>query len=202
MQAQTQQTMLIHQQQVAFQQAQQDHQQALDEQRQAQELARGPRGPSSIKRFRDLRPPTFAGTESALEADEWLQRIEDALRAADVEVERKVEVVSFQLTDLARTWWKAEAKRIGGAFIPWDTFTERFHAMYFPTAARSRLLTRFIDLRQGGRTVEEYEAEFTLLSRYIIITMFLLQPIYISYIYSPYLACFTFFLLAGLARIW
>ena len=78
MRAQTQQTTLIHQQQIAFQQAQQDH-------HRAQDLARGPRGPASIKRFHDLRPPTFAGIEQALEADEWLQRITDALKAADVE---------------------------------------------------------------------------------------------------------------------
>ena len=31
----------------------------------------------------------------------------------------------------------------------------------FPPTARSRLLTRFIELRQGGRTVEQHEAEFT-----------------------------------------
>ena len=166
MRAQTQQTTLIHQQQVAFQQAQQEHQHALQEERLARELARGPRGPPSIKRFRDLHPPLFVGTESVLEADEWLQRIEDTLRAAAVEDERRTEIVSLQLTDLARTWWKAEARRIGGEFIPWDIFRERFHAMYFPTAARSRLLTRFIELRQSGRTVEQYEAEFTLLSRY------------------------------------
>ena len=65
-------------------------------------------------------------------------------------------------------------------------FRERFQAMYFPTAARSRLMTRFIELRQSGRTVEQYEAEFTLLSRYkhyfcnIII-----------YVISPIVACFN-----------
>ena len=63
MQAQTQQTTQIHQEQVAFHQAQHEHQQALHEERQARELARGPRGPPSIKRFRDLHPPLFIGTE-------------------------------------------------------------------------------------------------------------------------------------------
>ena len=182
MRAQTQQTTLIHQQQIAFQQAQQDH-------HRAQELARGPRGPASIKRFRDLRPPTFAGTEQALEADEWLQRIIDALKAADVEDEKKVEIVALQLTDLAQTWWKAEAGRIEVTPIPWDTFTERFHAMYFPKAAKNRLMTRFIELKQGGRSVEEYEAEFTLLSNYRYNCHFLsiLIP------YSYYLDCLTSF---------
>ena len=82
MQAQTQQITQIHQQQVAFQQAQHEHQQALHEERQARELARGPRGPASIKRFCDLHPPLFIGIESVLEADEWLRRMEDTLRAA------------------------------------------------------------------------------------------------------------------------
>ena len=27
-------------------------------------------------------------------------------------IEKKVEIVALQLTDLARTWWKAEARRI------------------------------------------------------------------------------------------
>ena len=81
-------------------------------------------------------------------------------------MEKKVEIVALQLTDLARTWWKAEAGRIEVMPIPWGTFTERFHAMYFPKAAKNRLMTRFIELKQGGRSVEEYEAEFTLLSQY------------------------------------
>ena len=41
----------------------------LPEERQARELARGPRGPPNIKRFRDLHPPLFIRPESVLEAD-------------------------------------------------------------------------------------------------------------------------------------
>ena len=104
----------------------------LHQERQARELARGPRGPSNIKRFRDLHPPLFMGTETVLEADEWFQRMEDTLRDAAVEDERKMEIVSLQLTDLARTWWKAEARRIGGEFIPWDHLQRALSCYVFP----------------------------------------------------------------------
>ncbi|ONK61030.1 uncharacterized protein A4U43_C08F25360 [Asparagus officinalis] len=50
--------------------------------------------------------------------------------------------------------------------ILWETLTDRFNRKYFPQSARDELLRRFVKLKQGGQTVDEYEAEFSSLSRY------------------------------------
>ncbi|XP_020258725.1 uncharacterized protein LOC109835147 [Asparagus officinalis] len=47
-----------------------------------------------------------------------------------------------------------------------DTFTNRFNRKYFPQSARDELLRKFVELKQGGRSVDEYKAEFSSLSPY------------------------------------
>ena len=66
--------------------------------------------PGGVSNFCQLQPASFAGTESPLEADQWLVDMNNLLTAARVPAGEQVEVVKIQLTDLARTWWLAEEK--------------------------------------------------------------------------------------------
>ena len=68
--------------------------------------------PGNISDFRRLQPATFAGTEKPLDAEQWLVDMTNLLTAARVPRDEQVEVVKVQLTDLARTWWLAEEKRL------------------------------------------------------------------------------------------
>ncbi|XP_020262967.1 uncharacterized protein LOC109838941 [Asparagus officinalis] len=96
-----------------------------------------------------MRPPSFSGAEGPLAAEEFLNVTETILT----------------LTDTSRIWWAAEKTHLERPIL-WETFTERFNRKYFPLSARDELLRRFVELKQGGRTVDEYEAEFSSLSRY------------------------------------
>ena len=49
----------------------------------------------------------------------------------------------------------------------WAEFQDIFLQKYFPYTQRERLITQFLELRQGDReTLAEYEARFTQLSQY------------------------------------
>ena len=74
-----------------------------------------------------------------------------------------VDLMDIQLIDTALIWWTAEKTHLERPIL-WETFTERFNRKYFPQSARDKLLRRFVDLKQEGRTVDEYEAEFSSLS--------------------------------------
>jgi hypothetical protein len=50
--------------------------------------------------------------------------------------------------------------------VSWELFEERFRERYLPEEFIERQLNEFNALRQGGRTVPEYEARFLELLRY------------------------------------
>ena len=116
--------------------------------------------------FRRLNPGTFGGMETPLQAEQWLVKSEQLLRAARVADADKVDVVSIQLTYLAHIWWTNEKERLGAEPATWDFFSESFLAKFFPDTARDEMEHRFVHLVQGNRTVDEYATEFTRLSRF------------------------------------
>ncbi|XP_020262691.1 uncharacterized protein LOC109838678 [Asparagus officinalis] len=108
-----------------------------------------PRTEPGVREFRYMRPPSFSGGTFSSRGvpQEW------------------VDLMDVQLTDTARIWWAAEKTHLERPIL-WETFTDRFNRKYFPQSARDELLRRFVELKQGGRSVDEYEAEFSSLSRY------------------------------------
>ena len=125
-----------------------------------------PHRPGSVTDFRRLQPGTFAGTETPLIAEQWLMKTEQLLKAARVPEDERVDVMGIQLTDLAHIWWTNETERLGPGPIYWDVFATAFLEKFFPSTARYEMERRFITLVQGNRTVDEYAAEFTRLSRF------------------------------------
>ena len=51
--------------------------------------------------------------------------------------------------------------------ISWTRLTELFLKKYFPDGLRSQLEVEFLELKQGERSVLEYEAKFTKLARLV-----------------------------------
>ncbi|XP_020266353.1 uncharacterized protein LOC109841826 [Asparagus officinalis] len=112
-----------------------------------------------------MRPPFFFGAEGSLAAEEFLKVTETILTVTRIAHAEWVDLMDIQLTNTARIWWTAE-KAYLERLISWDTFTDRFNRKYFPQSAWDELLCKFVELKQGGRSVDEYEAEFSSLSRY------------------------------------
>ncbi|XP_020266188.1 uncharacterized protein LOC109841649 [Asparagus officinalis] len=112
-----------------------------------------------------MRPPSFSGAEGPLAAKEFQKVTETILTVTHIVLAEWVDLMDIQLIDTARIWWAAEKTHLE-RLILWETFIERFNKNYFPQSARDKLLHRFVELKQGGRLVDEYEAEFSSLSRY------------------------------------
>src|SRR3954470_9445529 len=121
--------------------------------------------PGSVADFRRLRPTVFTGEESPLAAEQWLVDTENLLTAARIPEEEKVHVVRVQMVGLARSWWLMEEEYLPKP-VMWATFTKAFLSKHFPDTAKADMEQKFINLRQGSWTVDEYAAEFTKLSRF------------------------------------
>ncbi|XP_020245258.1 uncharacterized protein LOC109823392 [Asparagus officinalis] len=118
-----------------------------------------PRSEPSVREFRYMRPPSFSGAEGHLAAEEFLKVTETILMVTRIAPTEWVDLMDIQLTNTARIWWAAEKTHLERPIL-WETFIERFNRKYFPQSARDELLRRFVELKQGGRSVDEYEAEF------------------------------------------
>ncbi|XP_020243073.1 uncharacterized protein LOC109821297 [Asparagus officinalis] len=124
-----------------------------------------PRTEPGVREFRYRRPPSFSGAEGPLAAEELLKVTETILTVTRIAPAEWVDLMDVQLTDTARIWWAAKKTHLERPIL-WETLTERFNKKYFPQSARDELLRRFVELKQGGRKVDEYEAESSSLSRY------------------------------------
>jgi hypothetical protein len=74
----------------------------------------------------------------------------------------KVHMVVFQLKGSTLLWWKTLLPHLNMVVedVSWELFEERFQERYLSEEFIEHQLNEFNALRQGGRTVPEYEAHF------------------------------------------
>ncbi|KAL0537311.1 hypothetical protein IC582_026288 [Cucumis melo] len=72
------------------------------------------------------------------------------------------------LTDRGTAWWETTERMLGGdvSQITWQQFKESFYAKFFSDSLRDAKRQEFLNLEQGDMTVEQYDAEFDMLSRF------------------------------------
>ncbi|KAL0536191.1 hypothetical protein IC582_025130 [Cucumis melo] len=82
--------------------------------------------------------------------------------------DQKVQCVVFMLTDNGTAWWETTERMLGGDVgqITWQQFKESFYAKFFSASLRDAKRQEFLNLEQGDMTVEQYDAEFDMLSHF------------------------------------
>ena len=69
---------------------------------------------SKLKNFQNTNPPMFSKTEEPLDADDWLQSMENNLEVAGVDAAEKVLFATHYLSGPARAWWNSARAMNGG----------------------------------------------------------------------------------------
>ncbi|KAL0561256.1 hypothetical protein IC582_001678 [Cucumis melo] len=72
------------------------------------------------------------------------------------------------LTDRGTAWWETTERMLGGdvSQITWQQFKESFYVKFFSASLRDAKQQEFLNLEQGDMTVEQYDAEFDMLSHF------------------------------------
>ncbi|KAK1628226.1 hypothetical protein QYE76_002541 [Lolium multiflorum] len=68
---------------------------------------------SKLKNFQNTNPHVFSKTEEPLDADDWLQTMENNLEVAGVEANEKVLFATHYLAGPARAWWTSSRAIVG-----------------------------------------------------------------------------------------
>ncbi|CAA0827416.1 Unknown protein, partial [Striga hermonthica] len=123
----------------------------------------------SVAQFRDYHPEKFSGQGYLRIVDEWVQGLELIFEVMDCQDRYRVTCAQLQLTGDARLWWNAYWSMRPGEKegCTWERFKEMIREMYYPTYYRAEMERQFMSLKQGTRTVDEYEREFTRLGAFV-----------------------------------
>ena len=88
---------------------------------------------STFKDFMDTKPPIFKEAVEPLEADEWINTMEQKFRLLRMIEELKTEYAAHQLQGPAKIWWSHHRTTfLVNAPISWTQFTTAFCGNYIP----------------------------------------------------------------------
>ncbi|XP_028127115.1 uncharacterized protein LOC114323654 [Camellia sinensis] len=111
-----------------------------------------------------MKPPVFHGIIAPLKVEAWILGIEKLFKVFPCTETQKVQLVAFTLECDARRWWML--MRNDNKDDTWAHFLEIFYEKYFPQCVRDRKAAEFMELKQGNKSITEYEAQFTELARF------------------------------------
>ncbi|KAK1684100.1 hypothetical protein QYE76_044948 [Lolium multiflorum] len=111
---------------------------------------------SKLKNFQNTNPPIFNKTEEPLDADDWLQTMENNLEVAQVEAAEKVLFATHYLAGPARAWWTSTRAMNAGQMMTWEDFKLKFSKYHVPQGLIKKMRDEFRELKQGRMSVVEY----------------------------------------------
>ncbi|KAM3208934.1 hypothetical protein ACQJBY_063553 [Aegilops geniculata] len=123
----------------------------------------------TVDRWIGMHLEKFDGTGTPMEAASWLRTMEKYMSASAVTPEEKVIYVRFQLKGLADDWWDGVCAAWATARGPltWDVFVQQFTTKYYPASFREKMDFALRNIKQGNKTVDEYEAEFSKIVHFV-----------------------------------
>src|SRR3954470_23880682 len=121
---------------------------------------------TTLQQFLAINPPRFSEARDPLEAYDWLTEIKKHFNANIVRPVDYITFTSFQLQGAAGSWYSTYKDNKGDAVITWDEFVRDFRAAHIPSGLIKRKREEFLALRQGDRSVQEYNLAFVRLARY------------------------------------
>ena len=106
----------------------------------------------------------FVGTETFVEARNWVKETEDLFIIFEVEDHRKVQLAAWLLKEEAAFWW--EVTNATKPVETWADFRERFRLKFLSSAEENLQIERFLALKQGYMSIREYVNRFNQLARF------------------------------------
>ena len=111
----------------------------------------------------------FHGTnmEESDKVEFWLEKLQRILEEVRCPPDQKVSCAVSLLQSEAYDWWKLvlRSPRIPNP-MPWELFAQEFRAKYVYDMYQETKWKQFLNLKQRNLLVDEYEKEFSHLSKY------------------------------------
>ncbi|KAF7821341.1 DNA/RNA polymerases superfamily protein [Senna tora] len=112
-----------------------------------------------MPQFLKLKPPTFSGSDANQDPEEFIDDVERVCEALGCSGQRYVELVSYQLQDVARSWGTSyiKGRQVGALPLDWGEFKKDFLERFLPESVREARAREFLLFKQTSEmTVAEY----------------------------------------------
>ncbi|GMI80748.1 hypothetical protein HRI_001744100 [Hibiscus trionum] len=122
-----------------------------------------------IEKLAQHRAYTFAGSieEKPEEAEHWLERTTQILtKQLQCSDKHKLECVVALLADEALNWWETTTLTAPVESMNWKFFAGEFKKKYISEQYLADRRKRFLHLKQAGRPIEQYVADFCKYCKY------------------------------------
>jgi hypothetical protein len=112
---------------------------------------------------------TFNGVGSPVVAADWLRIMERRLEVMQVQPTQKVMFATIQLKGNADIWWE----NVRSSLPPehgtptWEFFQTQFIEKYYPDSYVERMENALSKLKQGNKSIQDYETEFNDIVRFV-----------------------------------
>ncbi|CAA0810115.1 Unknown protein, partial [Striga hermonthica] len=120
-----------------------------------------------VSRFRTYDPPHFSKENGPLVVAEWIRKMERIFRIMGISEAHKMACAELQIEGAAGDWWedywrlRTEDEREA---MRWSQLKTLMEDKFYPRHFRQRMVREFSALKQGQRSVDEYEREFARMS--------------------------------------
>ncbi|CAA0810387.1 Unknown protein, partial [Striga hermonthica] len=121
-----------------------------------------------VTQFRGYNPEKFSGQGDPRLVEEWIQGLETIFEITECTERQRIICAQMQMTRDARLWWNSYWGMRPGEKenLTWMQFKEMMEEKYYTAHYRAEMERQFLALKQGNRTVDEYEREFTRLGSF------------------------------------
>nr|CAD1832944.1 unnamed protein product [Ananas comosus var. bracteatus] len=123
-----------------------------------------------LNEFRRCNPRIFDGEKADhWIVEKWLMHMEKLFCDTFMEERDRVWLATHHLDGEAYSWWLGiqDNPNTDLAAISWKRFKELLLEHYFPVSVKKKMEQDLREMRQGDRTVAEYEREFSRLLHYV-----------------------------------
>ncbi|KAK1434346.1 hypothetical protein QVD17_00085 [Tagetes erecta] len=124
----------------------------------------------TYKSFMSCNPPLFDGKKGAVEAQDWLNRMESVLDICECTENNRVRFAVCMFQTEALNWWNIKVRTKGKDIakkMSWKEFVRTFLAKFCPPSEIERLEIEFFQLKLGNKTYREYVTKFNEVSRLV-----------------------------------
>ena len=123
----------------------------------------------ALRDFLRLDTQSFYGEPNPNRAERWLDQVTRNLDTSGIVDEHaRVSFAAHQLKDNAYHWWRRMQDRVGDDY---RSFEAVFLEQYFPEFAREERQQQFLELRQEGMSVTEYESTTVVIRMFVKVSV-------------------------------
>eukprot|EP00253_Pinus_taeda_P008878 PITA_08878 len=115
-----------------------------------------------MKEVQKSKLPEFTGLEGGSKAEAWVMAVKRALSFKAYTSTEKAQISMSLLKGDALLWWINEETKmqVTPVQVTWEMFEEAFRTRYLSEEYKHQQVGAFHEVRQNGRSIEDYEAEF------------------------------------------